>query len=634
MFGRSTILIATIITLFLIGDISGQDFGKVSDMEWQLIPPGDFPDIKALIIFDHGDIELTIQPIRLKLIRHVRMKVFSKDGADQALNIEIPYTEGDKIVGLKAHTINPGGEKIEVKDIHEKRVGAFRIITFTFPAVQDGAILEYKYKASHQRITFIDPWYFMNNLYTIESKFSFTPDPGFSYIPLLRRMPKYSHHPQQEVISTLKGEMIKYTWALYKQPPFRDEPLMMAKQDYRASILLQLKEYRDKYQRIPFVKDWGVIGGILKGRELQLASKGENDIREISDSLMETCTSPERYVAKSFSYVHEKIKTNEWANSDTFREILKKGEAGGADKNILLVRLLQLQGFTAYPMMIGTRDMHRFLIDEANELDVLSNVICVIAEGVNWYGLDTGPDVSVFPYLPPLSRVENGLLVWTDSCALHPLLHHERNSGCDILNTMRISNDGSAVCSASVYVKGYSMDGLMENLSQFTENDKWFRLIFRDIDIDYEVESADVRYEPENDRIVCDIVVSFPALCREIEGSYVFCPFVLHCFLNPFESIHRLTPIDFCYTFQDRSQLNIKLPENMRVFELPYDIQHRITGLSFMRHNQAVGNLIEISSTLKVTRPEFEIEQYPMLKNTFDAIESMHRDEILFTRDE
>ena len=158
------LLFLTLVLIFIPYSIIAQDFGKISEEHWNTQTPEDYPAANAVIIFDHADMVISVRPNQIKTERHVRIKIFNRNGADDALTVEIPYSEGDKIKALKAHTVNVGGKKAEVKKFYTKRIGTYKIKTFTFPAVEDGAILEYKYLHTHQRFTFLDPWHFQNKI--------------------------------------------------------------------------------------------------------------------------------------------------------------------------------------------------------------------------------------------------------------------------------------------------------------------------------------------------------------------------------------------------------------------------------------------------------------------------------------
>lgn len=622
-----------IIFLFVIcmsySSIAAQKFGKISDEDWAIGPPEVYPQAKAIIIFDRADMVITVTPWRVKTERHVRLKVFNKNGADNALNIEIPFSKGDKIRGLEAHTINPDGKKNKVKKYFVKKIGNYKIKTFVFPSVEDGAILEYKYMHTHQRMTFLDPWFFQSNLFTLESRCSVTPYPGLTYSPVTHFVPEQFRNPVKEEVGLMGAKGTKFTWTMTNIFPAEDEPLAGATLDYKSSLHFQMIEYRDSYQTIPFVKDWGYIGGIIDGQENRLRKKSEKLIKSISDSLCSNLDNAVDMIEMCYYFVRDEIETREDSESKNVKEILKNKTANSTDKNILLSFLLKEQEIKAYPMMIGTRDQHTRLNVEVTQLNMLNSVICTVPDGFSRYGLDTNDKFSVYPYLPTEALVENGLLIREDSCGMRNVRHHDRNSGMDAATTLTINEDGSATCTTAIYIKGYSMDSYMEDITNL-DSEFWIEKFYGEIEIEYSVSGIEIAYDREKDRIQCDLIFEFPSYCQSLDEALVFSPFEISLFDNPFVSDRRAFPIDFRYPFRDRNILQVILPEGMGVSELPDNIDHESSGFKYTRSCRARSNLISINEDFQVRQPFFQPKQYREIKGVFDAIMALNEDQILF----
>ncbi len=615
----------------LYSGISAQKFGQISDKDWALEPPESYPQAKAIIIFDHADMVISVRPWRVKTQRHVRLKVFNKEGAENALNIEIPFSKGDKIRGLEAYTINPDGEKIKVKEFYSKRIGNYKVRTFVFPAVEDGAILEYKYKHTYQHITFLDPWYFQSNLFTLESKFSATPYPGLTYSSSTHFVPEKFKTPIKEDVGLMDAKGTKFTWTITDIFPAGDEPLAGAIQDYKSSIHFQLKEYRDSYQKIPFYKNWGYIGGIIDVRVDHLRKNSKKLIKSISDSLCSNLDNAEDMIEICYYFMRDEIETREDSKNDTFKKILKNKTANATDKNILLALLLREQEIKSNPMMIGTRDQHTKLNREVSQLNMLNAVICMVPEELSLYGLDTNDKFSIYPYLPPEALVENGLLVKEDSCGMRTVRHHDRKSGIDAATILTINEDGSASCTTSVYIKGYSMDAYLEDISN-SDSEFWIENLFGTIETEYSVSGIEITNDRERDRIICELAIDFPVFCQKLDEAFVFSPFALTLFNNQFISDLRVLPIDFQYPSRNRNIIKFILPEGMGVSELPDNIDHQTVIIKYIRTCEARNNLIDIKDDFRIDKPFFSPNEYRMVKEVFDAIDAMNEDQIIFMR--
>jgi len=575
--------------------------------------------------------QITVFPMLVKTVRHIRMKVFDKNGAGEALNIEIPYSEGDKVKAVKAQTIDTNGKKHSVKHFAKKTVGAYRVISFTFPAVEDGAILEYQYMVTHERITFLDPWVFQNRLFTLESRFSVIPYAGLTYTASTHYVPERDKAPTSEDVIFMSNPATKYTWTLHNIAPIREEPYIGGELDYVVSLYFQLQEYRDQYQTVPFYKDWGYIGTILDNRLAGMRSKSEKTVQALSDSLCAGLENDNARIKSCYYYLRDNIETRDEEDERTFKEIIADGVGSSTGKNILLAELLHGQGLDAYPMMIGTRDQHVALDWKVSQLNMLNGVICSVADAdSNHFGLDVNDRYSVYPYLPAALRVDRGLQVEEDSCGLITLIHPERKSGTDIMTALHVDLDGSAVCTTTVYINGYCREPCLKYVGDITDSSFWMEKAFTDPDVEYEIESAAVTSDSANDRIICEFVIHLEDVCENIDGNYILTPFVLKSFDNPFTSQRRNFAIDFQYPFADRTRLLIALPDNMVVRELPNSVEHSSYGLTYNRSTVAKDNIIRIKEELDVTKPLFLPNEYGVLKGVFDAVQAFNYEQIVF----
>ncbi len=635
-------LVLIVCIIIISGTASALNFKDVSDLEWNLVPPQDFPNEKAIILFDIGEMRVMAVPLQVKLVRYVRIKVFDKEAADEALTISIPYNKGDRVTGLKAHTINPDGKRIPVKKFFDKKAGVYREKVFTFPAVEDGAILEYKYQYANTRVFVVDPWYFQNKLYTLKSQLSFIPEPGVVFSCSDVSVPLNCRIPEEEEFMTLRGMSRKYTWTVVKVPPDKEQPYTGARLNYLMSLQFQLK-YQSVYNRSSdYFVDYTYFWGMIDYQIEQLMKKSKKVVRKLSDSLCNEIEDSEKKIETCFKYVRDNIVTDENSGNKNFKEIILNGSGNTVDKNILLTQLLKHQGMESFPLLIGTRDDHDIINWEINQMRSINYTLCCIRDmdSARVYkssdehivrAFDTSDKNSVYPFLPDLCLVRNGIMVTEDSVFALTVLHPERSSGTDLVSTVKVSKDNSAVCSTSVMLNGYTAHKYLDFIDNDISGDEWFRILFGDIDRDYTIEDSKVSYQRDQDRIVCDFVISIPQYGSQIDNIVLMTPLELTTFENPFNDEIRMYPVDFRFPFKDRVQITVVLPEGARVTEPMDDISHRVSNLSFRRRNVARNNVVKISSELNLFEPIIILRDFPLFKKTYDALEMMKSDQIVYT---
>ncbi|HKK20284.1 MAG TPA: DUF3857 domain-containing protein, partial [candidate division Zixibacteria bacterium] len=237
-----------------VGSVSAEKWGDVTDEEWNMQPPANYPEANAEVIFDIGEMKVTRDAI--DFTRHVRIKVFTDKGAEDVGKIAVQYYKDDKLKGLKAQTITPDGKKYDVKggDIHSREFGSQREKTFAFPAVVPGSILEYKYENVNQRFRALDPWYFQTDLFTLKSSFTLVLAPGFTYSSLVKNIPSFEKDPKVEDAMSTQDKL--FTWTRTDLPPVTDEPYMSAARDYLSSLYCQLVSYESPYFKQTFITGW------------------------------------------------------------------------------------------------------------------------------------------------------------------------------------------------------------------------------------------------------------------------------------------------------------------------------------------------------------------------------------------
>jgi hypothetical protein len=174
------------ILLFLFACTSKSEWATVADWEKfddsDLPDQEDYPDAGAVILLDEGivEIEASGEIDFTYFERHRVVKVFSTSGFSYA-NVSIGYNESSDVEMIDARTISADG-KITVLDednifditLYPRFIffSDQRAKIFTFPAVDDGCILEYKYRIAMRGNTLMHSWYFQNNSPTELSRFS------------------------------------------------------------------------------------------------------------------------------------------------------------------------------------------------------------------------------------------------------------------------------------------------------------------------------------------------------------------------------------------------------------------------------------------------------------------------------
>jgi len=215
-------------------EVFAQKYGKITDEEWQVQAPPEYPEANAVILFDHGCLEVTSDIVSITC--HVRIKVLTDAGISDVGERTISYFKDyDKVKDLRAHTLTPDGRKFEVKRdaVFEKEMGDLGQQILVFPAVTPGCIVDYEYRLISERWNYLPLWYFQNELWTNESRFTLELHPGFTYDVDYQNVPVQLQKSQDGRRQRDDGNTLAlvswintFTWSMNDLPPVTSEPYM------------------------------------------------------------------------------------------------------------------------------------------------------------------------------------------------------------------------------------------------------------------------------------------------------------------------------------------------------------------------------------------------------------------------
>ena len=171
--------------LLFVSCTSTRNWGKVVNWDDKDISDSavqkDYPDAGAVILFDEGTTEISdAGEIDFTYFeRHRVVKILNTSGYSYA-NVSISYNDKSEIDMIEARTIAPDGKISVLEDDDVFDITLYpgfiffsdqRAKIFTFPAVEVGSVLEYRYRMRVVGETLINSWYFQNHIPTEHSRF-------------------------------------------------------------------------------------------------------------------------------------------------------------------------------------------------------------------------------------------------------------------------------------------------------------------------------------------------------------------------------------------------------------------------------------------------------------------------------
>ena len=285
---------------------SQSDWATIADWEKfddsDLPDQDDYPDAGAVILMDEGVVEIDdVGDLDFTYFeRHRVIKVFNSSGYKYAY-VSIGYTENSDVELIEARTISPDG-KITVLD--EENIFDItlypnfvffsdqRAKIFTFPAVDDGCILEYKYRIAMSGNTLMHSWYFQNYVPTELSRFRLKTPSLWTIDHKL-----YNIEIDSDLKESLTNNRITRTWEAHNVEELPSEIAMPASKDIGARIEISPMGFNS----------WNDVSGWYHSlSETQMIV--DDEIRELAIKLTAGTNDEMEKVRRLFEWVRDRVR--------------------------------------------------------------------------------------------------------------------------------------------------------------------------------------------------------------------------------------------------------------------------------------------------------------------------------------
>jgi transglutaminase-like putative cysteine protease len=165
------------LALALAGSAAAEDFPPITGEERALTAVAGQPNAPAVILFSKGELHMmdpSRQELSSELVVSMRVKILTEAGKEHG-NVKVVHSGGVRLQGFEGRTILPDGTVVAVpKDATFKRTTSrarrFYVTSVAFPAVQVGAILDYRYGVKWDSIFFLEPWFFQQRVPVLHSE--------------------------------------------------------------------------------------------------------------------------------------------------------------------------------------------------------------------------------------------------------------------------------------------------------------------------------------------------------------------------------------------------------------------------------------------------------------------------------
>lgn len=566
---------------------------------------------------------------RLVTYHHVKLKILTSKGFPSA-SVVLPFyrqNEFETIDQVDGMTLNSSENfqveksKLERKSIftqtENERIGK---VVFTFPAIQAGSIINYKYRSTMKHYGGLEDWNFQERLPVLKSKYKLfiLPNVEFAY--------RVNKSPELPIVVKKVASEGSVNFEMQNIPGLGNEPYMDSRNDYLQKVTFQLSGFAMGTQNSKkYMTSWDeAIRELLNTKEF--GSQLGKNIPGTEEFLnkVRAIASPEEKMKSVFNYVRSGMNWNGLYSKysvDGVKDAWEKKTGNSADINLILTNLLKDAGLEAYPMLVSERfhgkvNISYPFLDQFNSVFVCANI------NNRKYYLDA-TDKTIPTHLTPVDILNTtAFVVNRKAGGLVNITNDTAKYKESISLALKLAGNG--LLSGEVTVASYDYARISKLEEYKTDRNIFLNKHFK---IDGAVISpADLQLSNiDNDSLPLKQHAKFSTNLNTTE-DFSFLPLNLFTGfgVNPFLSEHRFSNINFGYGRSIIVNLYLQLPANYVLDELPKSIKLTnpeqdiafIRQLSFDKESNSVSCML----LFDFKKSLYEADMYPVIKEMYQKI--------------
>lgn len=341
----------------------------------------------------------------------------------------------------------------------------------------------------------------------------------------------------------------------------------------------------------------------------------------------------EEKVAAIYDYVKSNFlwdETNRKYLSNTIRKVFDEKKGSSSEINLLMSSLLEKTGIQVFPVLLSTRD-HGFVREAMPVSTQFNYVICLVKLGEKAILLDATDKFLVMGMLPENCLNGNGLMVSEEGFEwinLQPTVKTRTVVNADLSLTQDATLKGRLKLDRSGYHgissrKSYLTKGETAYIKEFTKAHSW-ELSKSEFQNTKELSQP---FKELHELIVNEHITS-------AGGTYYFNPFIYDREgSNPFKQEKRIYPVDFGTPYDEMNIIKFTVPDGFLIEELPKSKVIALPNSAKYTFNcSQMGNIINITSNLSISRSLFSQEEYPNLREFYNQVVAKQEEQIVLKK--
>jgi len=641
---RRSLLLA--LPALLLSTFAGAgDLRPVSESERRMTSVPEAPNAPAVVLFKKGTFTMFDEKtgrFSPSFTVEVRRKILTEEGKKYGEAL-VYHSKQSKLQDLQGRTVLPDGREVPLpKDaVFKRRLSRSEkvfVTSIAFPAVEVGAILDYRYRIRGASLLSVDAWYFHDEVPTLYSEVIYD-------IPRVVTVRSYISDPlkagiQQDSTRTPEGGRV---WAWGRNlPAVPEEPHGPPFEDLASWYLLAPVGIKDNIKPIRLFETWATVCDLYGDEYEKALKKSANAGRKAQEIIGSGGSGTPRERAEAlYRFVRDQIATEDLPGvalqeDTTADSVLAAKQSDSAGKALLLQAMLRAAGFQARAVWAADRDSGKFAADFPNPRWFDRVIVAVDLEGQRTF-LDPSDRTLAFGRLSPQVEGMPALLYdrATPEIVTLPETPYTGSSRLAKVD-LELDTEGRATGKGSLTLTGHHAWERLQWKPSATETaeawKKWLEESYREYTV------SDVRVQESVDEQKVEVTWSLAQREEEVLGDEAtLSPSLpLGPVKQPFraEAPSRLSPILFAYADHDEVEMTLRWPEGWQVDKLPKQVRHdTAAGAVLATVEWADGaRSLTYRRQFDVKQRELARQQYPMIQALFARAEKTDAETLVLLR--
>ena len=639
---RRSLLLA-LLSLLSASLVSAGDLRPVSESELRMTSVPEAPNAPAVVLFKKGTLSMFDERTGRyspSFTVEVRRKILTGEGKKYGEAL-VYHSKQSKLQDLEGRTVLPDGREVPLpKDaVFKRRLSKSEkwfVTSIAFPAVEVGAILDYRYRVSAASLFPVEPWYFHDEVPTLYSEVIYD-------IPNMVPVRSYISDPlkagiRQNSTRTLEGGRI---WAIGTNlPAIPDEPYGPPFEDLASWYLVAPVGIKREGKPIRIHESWVTVCEYFAGddydKALKKSAAAGRKAQEIAGS-----GDPRSRAEAVYRFVRDQIETEDLPGvglreGTTADSVLAARRGDYAGKALLLQAMLRAAGLPARAVWVSDRGSGRFPTDFPSPYWFDRVIVAVDLDGKRSF-LDPSDRSLAFGRLAPSVEGMPALLYdrATPEIVTLPETPYTDSSRLAKVD-LQLDGEGRVTGQGSLTLSGHHAWSRLHWKPTAAEAEEAWKKWLEESYGGYTVSGVRVQESVDEMKVVVtwslaqreeEVLGDETTLSPSLPSGPVKQPF--HA-----EAASRLSSILFAYADRDEIELTVRWPEGWQPDKLPKQV----------RHDNAAGSVISTvdwadgASSLTYRR-RFDVkareigkQQYPMIQALFAKAEKTDAETLVLLR--